>query len=189
MNVLYIHGFRSQGTNSPKVKILRQHLPPGSSVIAPDLTHDFATDLATLESIIQKDNIELIVGTSMGGLIANYLGNVHEINTMLVNPLVDIQHLAVEAGKQFTNYKTGKVFIFDPNALKYLTLMSDFRPVKSNHRIDVYLGEMDTVLDPGDAINKYQHISNCKIHYRLDDHRFNHFFGDAVEQVLSFCSN
>lgn len=81
LRILYVHGFRSSG-NSGTSKTLRRLLPD-CKVISPDLPVDGEEAVEFLRKIVEEDKIDVVVGTSMGGMLAQKLRGVYKI---LVNP-------------------------------------------------------------------------------------------------------
>lgn len=80
-NILYVHGLASSG-NSGTAKTIQKYLPK-SKVYAPDLPLDPHEALTLLRKIIKEKNIDVVVGTSMGGMFAQKLTGVPKV---LVNP-------------------------------------------------------------------------------------------------------
>lgn len=81
MNILYVHGFRSSG-NAGTAERLRRLLPE-SRVVSPDLPTDAHEALALLKHIVREEKIDVVVGTSMGGMLAQKLRGVPKV---IVNP-------------------------------------------------------------------------------------------------------
>lgn len=79
--VLYVHGFGSSG-QSGTVMRLREVLP-SARVIAPDLPVHPQEALALLRATCEREQPDLIIGTSMGGMYAEMLCGYDRI---LVNP-------------------------------------------------------------------------------------------------------
>lgn len=84
MNILYLHGLMSNN-QSPKVDWLREL---GHNVYSPKLNYkeDGKTTFNDLEQLSEKQHIDLIIGSSMGGYLAFHLGNKYDIPTLLFNP-------------------------------------------------------------------------------------------------------
>ncbi len=93
--ILYVHGFASSGQSGTVTK-LREMLP-GATVVPPDLPLHPDEAMALLRDICSKDNPDLIIGTSMGGMYAEML---YGYDRILVNP-------AFQMGE--TMYKHGHV--------------------------------------------------------------------------------
>ena len=66
--VLYVHGFASSG-NSGTARKIQKYLP-GCRVISPDLPVDPDEALALLRRIVVDEKVDVVVGTSMGGMFA-----------------------------------------------------------------------------------------------------------------------
>lgn len=81
INLLYVHGFRSSG-NSATAKSLQENLPY-CKIFAPDLPIDAQDAVELLKHIVNEENIDVVVGTSMGGMLAQKLRNIPKV---LVNP-------------------------------------------------------------------------------------------------------
>ena len=79
--LLYVHGFASSGS-SGTVMTLRRHLDSWR-VIAPDLPVDPFDALEMLREIVEKEQPDVVVGTSMGGMFTQQLWGVPRI---IVNP-------------------------------------------------------------------------------------------------------
>lgn len=85
LNILYVHGFRSSG-NSSTAACLRELLPE-CSVISPDLPADAHEAMTMLENIVDEQEIDVVVGTSMGGMLAQKLRGIPKV---LVNPAFNV---------------------------------------------------------------------------------------------------
>ncbi len=81
INILYVHGFRSSG-NSGTSERLRKLLPH-CKIVSPDLPIDAKEAVALLKRLVQTEKIDVVVGTSMGGMLAQKLRGVPKV---LVNP-------------------------------------------------------------------------------------------------------
>lgn len=81
MKVLYIHGLSSSGSsNTPQ--LLRKYMPE-AEVISPDLPTDIAEAVEFLQTLVAEQGVDVVVGTSMGGMLAQKLRGYRKI---LVNP-------------------------------------------------------------------------------------------------------
>lgn len=79
--LLYVHGFASSGS-SGTVMTLRRHLSTWQ-VLAPDLPVDPFEALELLHRVVEDENPDVVVGTSMGGMYTQQLWGVPRI---IVNP-------------------------------------------------------------------------------------------------------
>lgn len=93
--ILYVHGFGSSGA-SGTVMMLRQMLyPHGVKVIAPDLPVKPLEAITLLQDLVEKENPDLIIGTSMGGFYTELLKGRKRI---LVNPSFKMARLLTFRG-------------------------------------------------------------------------------------------
>lgn len=81
MKILYIHGLSSSGS-SGTVDRLRRFLPD-DVIFSPDLPIEPQEALSMLKELVEREQIDLIVGTSMGGMFAQKL---RSYNKILINP-------------------------------------------------------------------------------------------------------
>ena len=81
MKLLYFHGFASSGA-SGTVDLLRKIFPSGE-IIAPDIPVDPEYALPMLRSLVEQEQPDVIVGTSMGGMYAQQM---HGHLRVCVNP-------------------------------------------------------------------------------------------------------
>lgn len=83
--LLYAHGFASSG-QSGTVERLRQLLPH-TKVVAPDLPMSATDALDLLKAVAEQENPDIIVGSSMGGMLVEQLKGYDRI---LVNPAFEM---------------------------------------------------------------------------------------------------
>lgn len=81
MKLIYFHGFASSGA-SGTVELLRKTFPSGE-IIAPDIPVDPLEALPMLKELVEKEQPDVIVGTSMGGMYAQQM---HGHLRICVNP-------------------------------------------------------------------------------------------------------
>lgn len=79
--LLYVHGFASSGNSGTAAEI--QSLLPKSKVYSPDLPIDPDEAYEMLCKLVADERIDVVVGTSMGGMFANLINGVPKV---LVNP-------------------------------------------------------------------------------------------------------
>jgi predicted esterase YcpF (UPF0227 family) len=84
--ILYIHGFRSCGL-SVKSRALQQYFGQ-DQVLTPDLPHRPLAAIQHLESLLQQQRVQLLVGSSLGGYFATWLKREHDIPAVLINPAI-----------------------------------------------------------------------------------------------------
>jgi len=81
MKILYIHGLSSSGASGTPANLRR--LLPNDIVISPDLPIDPIKALNMLHDICSVQNIDIVVGTSMGGMFAQ---QIHGYRKIIINP-------------------------------------------------------------------------------------------------------
>lgn len=81
MRILYIHGLSSSGSSGTADR-LRRYLPD-DVIFSPDLPIDPHEALTMLRELVKHEEIDLVIGTSMGGMFAQKLRGCMKI---LVNP-------------------------------------------------------------------------------------------------------
>ena len=79
--ILYVHGFQSSG-QSGTVTLLRTLLP-NATVVAPDLPIHPEEAMTLLHDVCREEQPDLIIGSSMGGMMAEML---YGYDRILVNP-------------------------------------------------------------------------------------------------------
>lgn len=88
INILYLHGFASSGNSGTAREI--QECLPNCKVISPDLPINPAAALDVIRNIKSNNCIDLVIGTSMGGLFALFcIGR----NTIVVNPSFHVSQM------------------------------------------------------------------------------------------------
>ncbi len=80
--ILYIHGFASCG-NSNKTQLLRENF---DGVLCPDIPVDPDEAIAFIQKLILDNNVDLLIGSSLGGFYAAYFAERFQIKAVLLNP-------------------------------------------------------------------------------------------------------
>ena len=178
---IYFHGFGSSGEGST-VKTL-QELLKGWIVIAPDIPVDPKEALPFLKELCQKEQPNVIVGTSMGGMYAQQMRGFKRI---CINP-------AFYMSKESTVLKVGTFEFFNPRKdrettfsitseiISHFTEMEghQFDGITDEDRENVYglFADNDTTVNCEDVFCK--HYKNV-IHFH-GEHRLNR---QVIEEVL-----
>lgn len=82
MNILYLHGLESK-LSAPKRALLAIH----GTVYAPDMDYKANQNMiATLQQEYKDKNIDVIIGSSMGGFTGFYLSKLMQTPALLFNP-------------------------------------------------------------------------------------------------------
>ena len=89
MTLIYIHGFLSH--SSAKVKELSEIFPNAAVIGFNYNANTFDEDLGNMRvnllDAIERDPETILIGTSFGSLIANYLSQTITVKTILINPV------------------------------------------------------------------------------------------------------
>ena len=96
--ILYVHGFASSGASGTVGRM--RLLLPQATVIAPDLPVDAQEAIQLLKDLCAREKPDLIVGTSMGGMLAEQLSGFDRI---CVNPALHLADMILKnngLGKQ-----------------------------------------------------------------------------------------
>lgn len=88
INILYLHGFASSGNSGTAREI--QECLPHCKVISPDLPINPASALDIIRNIKSNYRIDLVIGTSMGGLLTLF-SNIR--NIIVVNPSFHVSQM------------------------------------------------------------------------------------------------
>lgn len=184
INILYLHGFASSG-NSGTAREIQETLPK-CRVISPDLPIDSDEAIQLIQKTIDEESIDLVIGTSMGGLFASM---VHDMPRILVNPSFHISHMMMsrldgaesvvipffktrkDGATEFTltREQADRYFDFGEQVLK--SVKSD------NHQTLGVFGSYDNVVDcKEEYLEHYDNIRYFNGGHRLDK--------SAVEEVI-----
>ena len=101
--VLYIHGFASAGSTGSATQMRNHFYPKGVQVVSPDVPVDPIEAIAFLKKLVEEEQPDLIVATSMGALYAEQLKGRKRI---LVNPSFHMARLLTFRGlgkREFRN--------------------------------------------------------------------------------------
>jgi predicted esterase YcpF (UPF0227 family) len=137
MNILYLHGLDSNLSNEKK-QILEQF----GNVIAPDL--DYRSNPNMIETLFNEyanQNIDLIIGSSMGGFAGFYLSKLLQIPALLFNP-----------------------------ALPYRTSVLQNIPIIKNehkHLLQIVIGNQDDIIRSADNLDFIMKLFPLKNDFRL----------------------
>lgn len=179
--VIYFHGFGSSGEGST-VRTLSELLPDWT-VIAPDIPVDPKEALPFLKELCAKEQPDVVVGTSMGGMYAQQMRGFKRI---CVNPSFNIskrKHILREGTFEFFNpRKNGQTtFTITSEIIAHFAEMEErqFDGITNEDRENVYglFADNDTTVNCEDTFR--QHYKNV-IHFH-GEHRLNR---QVIEEVL-----
>mgnify|MGYP002626195895 FL=1 len=179
--LIYFHGFGSSGEGST-VKTL-QELLCDRVVLAPDIPVDSAEALPFLKEFCKKEQPDVIVGTSMGGMYAQQM---HGFKRICVNPAFDIskhKDILKEGTFEFFNHRKDgeKTFTITPEVIRHFAQMEahQFDGITDYDKEYVFglFADNDTTVNCEDIF--LQHYRNV-IHFR-GEHRLNR---QVIEEVI-----
>ena len=173
MNILYIHGLSSSGSTHTVFTL--RHLLPHDHVVAPDMPMDPDEAMALLWRCVKEEHIDLVIGTSMGGMFAQKMRGYAKI---IVNPAFHVSELMrTELGMhEFFNPRQDGVQQFEiTEALcdKYLQLEApQFEGIDEEERAISYglFGTEDELVNcQAEFKEHYDHIRLFKGEHRLNE--------------------
>lgn len=99
MNTFYLHGLESKLSDEKRL-ILEQY----SDVIAPDMDYRGNSQIfAFLKNLASKSNINVFIGSSMGGLMAYHLSKMFNIPSLIFNPALPFKSIGPDIPEIETN--------------------------------------------------------------------------------------
>ena len=151
--IIYIHGFGSSGEAS-KAKLLRAYcqennirfIAPSLPTI-PDLAIKTLSEL--IESYMEHEPVYLI-GASLGGYYALYLGDKYNLKAVLINPAVNAPETLERALNHGINYYDNSSYEWNEGHLEMLESYEIEEPNFEN--LLVLLQKGDEVLDYEEAL-------------------------------------
>ena len=171
--ILFIHGFASVGQG---VKSLQLKQWFGNDIFAPDLTHRPLADLNDLATLIKKEQITTIVGSSLGGFYGLLLVMQFQfpVKLVLINPALQSPQTLKQYIGTVTRYN-GEQFTWSQQQVDELQQLSAQLSSASFQQLDqskilVLLAKHDEVLDAQvvlDTLPKANIIVD-----EFEDHRF-----------------
>jgi dienelactone hydrolase len=138
MNILFLHGLESK-LSTPKRAILETY----GKVIAPDI--DYKSNPNTIQSLYEEyhnQDINVIIGSSMGGFTAYHMANSLGICALLYNPALPYRN--------------------DIEQIIPATL-----PINNSAFIRIVLGAQDDIIKAKDNLNYLAQHSNPKTDYDI----------------------
>ena len=152
-SLLYIHGFASCGTSN-KVTTLAEHYGAGH-VVSPDLPIAPYRVIEYLKQLIEQRHFTLLVGSSLGGYYAEYLGARYGIPAVLINPSTQPFDTLTDYVGMNTNWCTDEPFEWRADYLEQLRAVFRESPA-SNEQYLVLLQTGDELLDYRQAEQRYR---------------------------------
>lgn len=189
--IIYIHGFNSS-PDSQKAQLFSDYCAQHYahvSVYIPALSYDPQQAMAQLEQLIKeggdvgKDEVMLLVGSSLGGYYATYLAEKFCLKAALINPAVaPCRHLNNEFIGPHTNYYTGEDYELTMKHVDFLATL-ELAELAYPENFLVLLQTGDEVLDYRLALDYYQ---GAMLQVQEGgDHGFKNFAG-VLAEVFQF---
>lgn len=162
--ILYIHGFRTTH-DSYIATLLKGYF--GDTLISSNHSHKPQTAIEQLEKIIQKEDIQAVIASSLGGYYATYLSTKYNLKTVLINPSVE-PHITTREYLGTIEKHDGTTFEWKEKHLYELSKLWVENLKYENFY--VFLKRGDEILDYNVAKERYK---NSKLLIEDDgDHRF-----------------
>ncbi len=84
--ILYLHGFASCGEGN-KSSELKKYFGE-ENVLSPDLSPSPFDTIQMIEELLKSENIDLLIGSSLGGFYATCLAEKYQMKAILLNPSI-----------------------------------------------------------------------------------------------------
>ena len=187
MNILYVHGLSSSGS-SHTVATLRSLLV-NDHIVAPDLPMDPFEARTMLLKCVKDEKIDLVVGTSMGGMFTQKLRGTTKI---IVNPAFHVSELMrTQLGvHDFFNPRRDGVQQFEITTElcdKYQQLEStQFENIGEDERKITYgiFGTEDELVNcQAEFKEHYEHFSLFKGEHRLNETVIKTYLIPLIEEI------
>ena len=178
--VLYVHGFASSGQSGTVTRL--RTVMPKAKVVAPDVPIHPAEAIVLLHELCRKEQPDLIIGTSMGGM---YTEQLYGYDRICVNPAMEMGETMKAHGmtgtQQFQNPRLDGVqeFYVDKALVKEYKEQSEqrFASVNDDERRRVFglFGDADTTVDTFDMFHAvYPQALHFHGEHRMNDQSFMH---------------
>ena len=171
--ILYLHGFGSCGKGNKSTELKRYF--GTEHVLSPDLPYAPYEAISYIASLLKVENIDIVIGSSLGGFYATYFAEKYNMKAILLNPSTQPwKTLAPYVGLQ-NRFCDEEVFEFKSS---YLTQLEALAVRVNNGEYMVLLQSEDEVLDYTKAQSLY---NNHKI---IVEYGGNHRF-ENVDEYMS----
>ena len=187
--IMYVHGFASSGQSGTVTRI--REVFPNATVIAPDLPVRPQEAMDLLRQTCEREQPDLVIGTSMGGMYAEML---YGYDRILVNPALQMGDTMKDHGmigaQHFQNPRQDGVqdFIVTKALVKEYKEMTEqcFSGVTSEERGRVWglFGDEDTTVNTYDLFRS-QYPTAIRFHgeHRMNDKSFMHSVVPVIRWV------
>ncbi len=184
--VLYIHGFASSSESFKAIELEKFFDANGftGAVLRPSLPVAPQRAIDMLIEIIEQQNVNLVIGSSLGGFYALYLNRFYPKKTVLINPSLHPSRTLSEYLGIVKRHNSDDFFYWTEEHIKQLAEMEeelDFQSLKQDN-LYFYLSKDDEILDLS-AIPQIFHRSTIKF-YDDSKHVFMKF-DKILPEILS----
>ena len=147
--ILYFHGFKSSSESSKaqEFKNFVSKYTKNTKIIIPDLDDNFEKAHLQIEKLISDNSPEIVfMGSSLGGYLALYYSQIHEVRVVLINPAIPpLSGFEIHLGEN-ENYATGKKFMIKKDDLSFIRSLHH-KKIHKPENILVLLESEDEVLN------------------------------------------
>jgi len=165
MKILYIHGFGSNySPDNEKIKLLETL----GTVIGIDIDYCkrfYSTFNVLIDVVLEKD-IDLIVGTSMGGYMAAMVGEKTNTAFISLNPVIKPSETLTHWIGTFTDYDGNDRCLTED-------VVSDYPDITHNGYGLILVDSNDEILKANNTVNLLDNIFNVKV-FNGGNHEFAH---------------
>ncbi len=192
MKLIFLHGFASSGA-SGTVQLLRKILP-SAEVIAPDIPVDPNEALPMLQTLVDSEQPDVIIGTSMGGM---YTQQMHGYLRICVNPAFRMSTMSKTLRTGEHKWLNGrkdnaKTFKITADIIKHFNQMErhQFEGISASDKELCYglFGINDTFVNPANAYNTfmkyYKHGERIEAGHELNDKVLHKYVLPLLKQLL-----
>jgi len=175
MNILYIHGFGGRFDPESAKNVILEELGTVYGVDL-DYTKPFGTYKNIVREAIAEHQIDLVVGTSMGGYMASWADR--SVPFVAINPAIDPATSLKEYLGTHEDWN-GKPYTLTEDVIR------DLRPFRKVAPGLILLAEGDEVIDANETRTQLQEDYRV-IMYRGGTHRFTEHMESAIPVIEQF---
>lgn len=198
MAILYLHGFASGG-DTPKTAELKARFPD-EMVLTPTLSHEPDQACESIEwlfsNLITAGETEfLLVGSSLGGFYASFIGSRLGIPRILINPAINPADLLRPMLGEVVNFATGETFLWEErhlDVLRHTTVRHERIKGPDGSSTNVVIARDDGLIDVEATIAFYK-ARKATLHiFDEGGHRFNNMdvvYDLITQQLVNIRSN
>jgi len=141
--ILYLHGFGSCGEGNKSTE-LKRHFG-ANAIVSPNLPYAPHDAILYIENLLKSEEIDMIIGSSLGGFYATYFAEKYAMKSILLNPSTQPwDTLSAYVGRQ-NRFCDEEVFDFKSRYLEQLKTL----------KVDVKNGSYLVLLQSGDEVLDY----------------------------------